>query len=152
MLGLINNIYVYIIYIRMRCKILPSYTRWLHFMMKPRRPSHSKISSALVQSMLNRSQRNFARVTIVTLSWREQNFIVIEGVCVELEHFKFWSNFRFDRSIVSGTDDSTEFRWQNVNAFRKIASLVAIYAYTIKLSSSYSITFNIAILYFSLFN
>ena len=53
--------------------------------------------------MLNRSQRNFAHVTTVTLSWHVQNFVVISRVHFKPEHCKFWSNFEFDRNIVSGT-------------------------------------------------
>ena len=59
--------------------------------------------SALVSNILNRSQRNFAHVTTVTLSWRVQNFVVVGRVHFKLEHCKIWSNFEFDRNIVSGT-------------------------------------------------
>ena len=62
-----------------------------------------KIGSALVSNVLSRSQRNFAHVTTVTLSWRVQNFVVVGWVHLKLEHCKFWSNFEFDRNIVSGT-------------------------------------------------
>ena len=37
------------------------------------------------------------------LSWRVQNFVVIGKVYFKPGHFKFWSNFEFDRNIVSGT-------------------------------------------------
>ena len=53
--------------------------------------------------MRNQSQRNFAHVTTVTLSWRVQNFVVIGRVNFKPEHCKFWSNFEFDRNIISGT-------------------------------------------------
>ena len=62
-----------------------------------------QIGSVLVSNILNRSQRNFAHVTTVTLSWHVQNFVVVGGVHFKLEHCKFWSNFEFDRNIVSGT-------------------------------------------------
>ena len=62
-----------------------------------------KIRSAPVWSMLNRSQLNSACVTTVALLWCVQNFIVISRVHLKPEHFKFWSNFEFDRNIVSGT-------------------------------------------------
>ena len=39
-------------------------------------------------NMFNRSQRNF---------------VVIGRVCFKPDHFKFWSNFKFDRNMVSGT-------------------------------------------------
>ena len=63
----------------------------------------SKFGNALVSNMPNQSQRNFAHVTTVTLSWRVQNFDVIGSVHFKPEHGKFWSNFEFDRNIVSGT-------------------------------------------------
>ena len=79
----------------------------------PRRPSHlryfdrirnsTKIWSALVSNTLSQSQRNFAHVTTVTLSWRVQHFVVIGKVYFKPGHFKFWSNFQFDRNIISGT-------------------------------------------------
>ena len=53
--------------------------------------------------MLNRSQLNFAHVTKVTLLWRVQNFVVMGGVHFKPEHFKYWSNFEFDRNVVNGT-------------------------------------------------
>ena len=63
----------------------------------------TKICRALIQNVLIRSQRNFAHVITVTLSWCMQNFVVIGDVYFELEQSKFWSNFEFDRNIVSGT-------------------------------------------------
>ena len=54
-------------------------------------------------NMLNWSQWNFAHVTTVTLSRRVQNFVVIGWGHFKPEHCKFWSNFEFDRNIVSGT-------------------------------------------------
>ena len=39
---------------------------------------------------------------IVQLSWRVQNFVVTGYVYFKLEHCK-WSNFEFERNIVSGT-------------------------------------------------
>ena len=63
--------------------------------------SNSKFD--LVQNIFNQSQQNFAHVTTVTLSWRIQNFVVIDRVSFKPEHCKFWSNFEFDRNIVSGT-------------------------------------------------
>ena len=53
--------------------------------------------------MLHRSQRNFAHVTTVLLSWRVQNFVVIDWAYFKLERSQFWSNFEFDRNSVSGT-------------------------------------------------
>ena len=53
--------------------------------------------------MLNRSQRNFAHVTTVTLSWRVQDFVAINEAYLKLEHSKIWSNFEFDRITFSGT-------------------------------------------------
>ena len=41
-------------------------------------------------------------VTIVTLSWHERNFVVIDRAHFKPEHCKFWSSFEFDRNIVSG--------------------------------------------------
>ena len=50
----------------------------------------------------------FSHVTIVTLSWRVQTFVVIGRVHFKTEHCKFWSNFEFDRNIVSGAGASHE--------------------------------------------
>ena len=58
--------------------------------------------------MCNRSHRNFAHVTTVTLSWRVQNFIVIVRAHFKTEDGKLWSNFDFDRNIVSGTGTRTD--------------------------------------------
>ena len=62
-----------------------------------------KIQNALVSNMLDRSQRYFAHVTTVTLSWRVQNIVVIGRVYFTLECFEFSSNFEFDRNMLSGT-------------------------------------------------
>ena len=59
--------------------------------------------SDLVKYMFDQSQRNFAHVTTVTLSWRGHNFFVVGRVHFKPEHGKFWSNFEFDRNIVGGT-------------------------------------------------
>ena len=66
-----------------------------------------KIWSDLVENTLNRSQRNFAHVMTVTLSWRVQNFILIGQVHFKPEHWRFWSSFEFDRNIASGTGART---------------------------------------------
>ena len=58
-----------------------------------------KIQNALVSNILDRSQRYFAHVTTVTLSWRVQNIVVIGRVNFTLECFEFSSNFEFDRNI-----------------------------------------------------
>ena len=58
-----------------------------------------KVSTTLT----NRSQRHFAHVTTVTLSVRAPNSVVIGRMHFKPEHWKFWSNFEFDRNIVSGT-------------------------------------------------
>ena len=62
-----------------------------------------KIQKALVSNILNRSQRYFAHITTVTLSWRVQNIVVIGRVYFTLECFEFSSNFEFDRNMLSGT-------------------------------------------------
>ena len=62
-----------------------------------------KIKNALVSNILDRSQRYFAHVTTVTLSWRVQNIVVIGRVYFTLECFEFSSNFEFDRNMLSGT-------------------------------------------------
>ena len=62
-----------------------------------------KIQNALVSNILDRSQRYFAHVTTVTLSWRVQNIVVIGRVYFTLECFEFSSNFEFDRNMLSGT-------------------------------------------------
>ena len=51
----------------------------------------------------NGSQRNFAHITTVSLSWCVHNFIVLGKVNFKPEHGKFWSNFELDRNIGSGT-------------------------------------------------
>ena len=66
-----------------------------------------KIHNALVSNILDRSQRYFAYVTTVTLSWRVQNIVVIGRVYFTLECFEFSSNFEFDRNMLSGTGAST---------------------------------------------
>ena len=62
-----------------------------------------KIQNALVSNILDRSQRYFAHVTTVTLSWRVQNIVVIGVVYFTPEWFEFSSNFEFDRNMLSGT-------------------------------------------------
>ena len=62
-----------------------------------------KIQNALVSNILDRSQRCFAQVTTVTLSWRVQNIVVIGRLYFTLECFEFSSNFEFDRNMLSGT-------------------------------------------------
>ena len=66
-----------------------------------------KIQNALVSNILDRSQRYFAHLTTVTLSWRVQNIVVIGRVYFTLECFEFSSNFEFDRNMLSGTGAST---------------------------------------------
>ena len=48
-----------------------------------------KIQNALVSNILDRSQRYFAHVTTVTLSWRVQNMVVIGRVFLTPECFNF---------------------------------------------------------------
>ena len=62
-----------------------------------------KIQNALVSNIFDWSQRYFAHVTTVTLSWRVQNIVVIGRVYFTLECFEFSSNFEFDRNMLSGT-------------------------------------------------
>ena len=62
-----------------------------------------KIQNTLVLNIPDRSQRYFAHVTTVTLSWRVQNIVVIGRVYFTLECFEFSSNFEFDRNMLSGT-------------------------------------------------
>ena len=69
-----------------------------------------KIQNALVSNILDRSQRNFAHVTTVALSWRVQNIVVIGRVYCTLECFEFSSNFEFDRNMLSGTGARTHHR------------------------------------------
>ena len=58
------------------------------------------------------AHRNFAHVTTVTLSWCVQNFVVIGWALFETKHCKFWSNFEFDRNIVSETG-----AWQSLKIY-----------------------------------
>ena len=62
-----------------------------------------KIQNALVSNIFDRSQRYFAHVTTVALSWPVQNIVVISSVHFTLECFEFSSNFEFDRNMLSGT-------------------------------------------------
>ena len=62
-----------------------------------------KIQNTLVYNIRGRSQRYFAHVTTVSLSWRVQNIVVIGRVYSKLEHSEFSSNFEFDRYMLSGT-------------------------------------------------
>ena len=71
-----------------------------------------KIQNALISNILDRSQRYFAHVTTVTLSWRVQNIAVIGRVYFTLECFEFSSNFEFDRNMLSGTGTRS---WLRVN-------------------------------------
>ena len=66
-----------------------------------------KIQNTLVYSIRGRSQRYFAHVTTVSLSWRVQNIVVIGRVYSKLEHSEFSSNFEFDRNMLSGTGART---------------------------------------------
>ena len=68
-----------------------------HSIMQTRRPND------VVSNILDRSQRYFAHVTTVTLSWRVQNIVVMGRVYFTLECFEFSSNFEFDRNMLSGT-------------------------------------------------
>ena len=68
-----------------------------------------KIQNALVSNIFDRSQRYFAHVTTVTLSWRVQNIVVIGRVYFTLECFEFSSNFEFDRNMLSGTGAWSQF-------------------------------------------
>ena len=67
--------------------------------------------------MHGRSQRYFAHVTTVSLSWRVQNIVVISPVYSKLERSGFSSNFEFDRNMFSGTGASIcyisiQLRWE----------------------------------------
>ena len=42
------------------------------------------------------------------LSWRVENVVVVELELLKPAHYKFWSNFEFDRNIVSGTGARTK--------------------------------------------
>ena len=70
------------------------------------RSNSMKIQNALVSNIFDRSQRYFAHVTTVTLSWRVQNIVVIGHLHFTLECFEFSSNFEFDRNMLSGTYDN----------------------------------------------
>ena len=85
-------------FVNMCCTRRPSH--WAYF---DRIRNSMKIQKALVSNILNRSQRYFAHVTTVTLSWRVQNIVVIGRVYFTLECFEFSSNFEFDRNMLSGT-------------------------------------------------
>ena len=89
-----------------------------------------KIQNALVSNILDRSQRYFAHVTAVTLSWRVQNIVVIGRVYFTLECFEFSSNFEFDRNMFSGTgacnDDTT--KWNSVQQARYGAHRICLSA------------------------
>ena len=69
-----------------------------------------KIQNTLVYNIRGRSQRYFAHVTTVSLSWRVQNIVVIGRVYSKLEHSEFSSNFEFDRNMLSGTGACIAFR------------------------------------------
>ena len=69
-----------------------------------------KIQNALVFNIPDRSQRYFAHVTTVSLSWRVQNIVVIGRVYFTLECFEFSSNFEFDRNMLSGTGAMSDCR------------------------------------------
>ena len=60
-----------------------------------------KIQNALVSNRFDQSQRYFAHVMTVTLSWRVQNIVVIGHVYFTLECFEFSSNFEFNRNMLS---------------------------------------------------
>ena len=62
-------------------------------------------------NILDRSQRYFAHVTAVTLSWRVQNIVVIGRVYLTLDCFEFSSNFEFDRNMLSGTGARSRPNW-----------------------------------------
>ena len=72
-----------------------------------------KIQNALVSNIFDRSQRYFAHVTTVTLSWRVQNIVVIGRVYFTLECFEFSSNFEFDRNMLSGTGAMSKINYGN---------------------------------------
>ena len=62
-----------------------------------------KIQNTLVYNLRGRSQRYFAHITTVSLSWRVQNIVVIGQAYSKLERSEFSSNFEFDRNMLSGT-------------------------------------------------
>ena len=65
--------------------------------------SNSKFDENSERSSFDRSQRYFAHVTTVTLSWRVQNIVVIGHVYFTIECFEFSSNLEFDRNMLIGT-------------------------------------------------
>ena len=62
-----------------------------------------------------RPQQNCAHVMTVTLSLHVTNFIAISWAQFKPEHSKLWSNFEFDRNLVSGTGARTRLHWVNAN-------------------------------------
>ena len=80
----------------------PMWSRRLIFRYFDRIRNSTKIYNVLVRNILDRSQRNFAHVTTVTLLWHVQNFVVIIWACFKSEHYKFRWNFEFDRNIING--------------------------------------------------
>ena len=42
-----------------------------------------------------------------------QNFVVIGSVCLKLERFKFWSNFKIDRNILSASGARIPFQYKD---------------------------------------
>ena len=55
----------------------------------------------------------------VQLLWHVQNFIVVSRVHFKPEHFKFWSNFEFDRNIVCGME-----AWCEINCVRHQSDVI----------------------------
>ena len=88
-----------------------------------------KFQNTLVSNIRGRSQRYFAHVTTVSLSWRVQNIVVISRVYLKLERSEFSSNFEFDRNMLSGTGAISygtwiyAVTWWHGNAFRITGSL-----------------------------
>ena len=97
---------------------------------RPTKHISMKIQNALVSNILDRSQRYFAHVTTVTLSWRVQNIVVIGRVYFTLECFEFSSNFEFDRNMLSGTGARPVFR--NVHYIRTCDYLLHVIIVPIK--------------------
>ena len=81
----------------------PSRSLWLHCNGCLGAHLLTGISWASTANILDWSQRYFAHVTTVTLSWRVQNIVVIGRVYFTLKCFEFSSNFEFDRNMLSGT-------------------------------------------------
>ena len=50
--------------------------------------------------------------------WRVPNFVMIGGEYFKTEHFKLWSNFEYDRNIVSGTGARHIGIWVNLGTKR----------------------------------